>query len=314
MIDHRTTIRSACLGTLATLGLLLGPGPDSARGQSLGEPPRALTTLTPAATSADDAALPAPQAWTWQVLPDGLVYPGYLAGQKESRLASVWNYDSELGWMWDITLGGRAALLRYGTDGPFRPDGWELGIEGAAFPRLDMENDEDMVSADYRAGIPLTFGSGPFQFKFAGYHLSSHLGDEFMIRHPDYRRINYSRNALVLGGSYYATENLRLYAEAEWAFYTDGGTEPWAFQFGIDYSPVQPARQRLGSPFFALNGQIREEVDYGGCFTAQAGWQWRGMSNRLLRVGVQYFVGKSDQYELFRQSEEKIGLAMWYDF
>jgi hypothetical protein len=299
---------------LSAIVLLFGSAAARLPAQAVAELPRALAPLAPEATAVDSAPTFTPQPWTWQVMPEGLVYPGYLAGQKESRMASVFNHDARLGWMWDITLGGRAALLRYGGNGPCRPEGWELGIEGAASPRLDLENDEDLVSADFRAGVPLTFGSGPFQFKLAGYHLSSHLGDEYMLRHADYTRINYSRNALILGGSYYATDDLRFYAEAEWAFYTDGGSEPWAFQFGIDYSPVRATGTWRGSPFFALNGQLREELDYGGNFTAQAGWQWRGPSSHLLRIGVQYFVGKSDQYEFFRMNEEKIGLALWYDF
>jgi hypothetical protein len=306
--------REALRAVFPVFGLLCGLGPVWLPAQSVGETPRAMVTLGPEAAATEGVPTFAAQTWTWQVLPDGLVYPGYLAGQKESRLASVFNHDSRLGWIWDITLGGRAALLRYGTYGPYRPEGWELGIEGAASPRLDLENNEDLVSADFRAGVPLTYGSGPFQVKLAGYHLSSHLGDEYLLRHPEYPRINYSRNALVLGGSYYATDDLRLYAEAEWAFYTDGGSAPWAFQFGIDYSPVHATGSCCGSPFFALNGQIREELDYGGSFTTQAGWQWRGPSSRLLRVGVQYFVGKSDQYEFFCMNEQKIGIGLWYDF
>ena len=254
------------------------------------------------------------EPWTWQVLPDSVIYPSYLAGPKESRFASAWNHDAHFGWMWDLEAGGRVGLLRYGTAGSPRPDGWELDLEGAAFPRLDLDHNEDLISADFRGGIPLTFGSGPFRTKLEVYHLSSHLGDEFLQRFSEHARLNYSRNALVLGGSYYPTVDLRLYAEAEWAFYTDGGTKPWEFQFGIDYSPVRSANCSKGSPFLAINGQIREEVDYGGALIAQAGWQWRGSSNHLFRMGVQYFTGKSDQYQFYRRTEEKVGMAIWYDF
>ena len=64
-----------------------------------------------------------------------------------------------------------------------------------------------------------------------------------------------------------------------------------------------------------MNAHLREEVNFGGNFVAQAGWQWQGWSStRVIRAGVQYFNGKSDQYEFFRTSEQKLGIGIWYDF
>jgi hypothetical protein len=267
------------------------------------EPPAAAS---PAATSVDEP-------WSWQFLPDGLIYRSYLAGVKEPRFAATWMHEKDMGWLWDVALGGRVGVLRWGTEGAGRTDGWELDLEGAAFPRLDLEHDMDVAAVDFRAGMPLTFGCGPWQAKFAYYHLSSHLGDEYMIRNPGAVRINYVRDSLVLGASWYPTDALRLYAEAAWAFRTDGGAQPWEFQFGIDLSPTTGKGGR-GAPFVALNGLLRQDFDFGGHFVAQTGWQWRGNSGHLLRTGVQYFAGKSDQYEFFNKYEEQIGLGVWYDF
>jgi hypothetical protein len=253
------------------------------------------------------------EPWSFQVLPEGLVYRSYLAGVKEPRLASQWVHERDQGWIWDIALGGRVGIFRYGSEDALRPDGWQLDIEGAGLPRLDMEHERDLVSADFRGGIPLTYGYGPFRTKFGYYHLSSHLGDEYMVRHPDAERINFSRDCLVWGNSYYATDDVRLYAEAAWAFYYDGGTQPWEFQFGIDYSPLAPTGIR-GSPFLALNSHLREEVNFGGNMVVQTGWQWRGDTGHLFRLGMHYFAGKSEQFEFFNQYEEKVGLGLWYDY
>ena len=151
-------------------------------------------------------------------MPDGLVYPTYLAAPKESRFAGLVNYERHWGWLLDLEAGGRVGLFRYGTASTSRPEGWQLDLEGAAFPRLDLEHEEDLIAADFRGGLPLTFGAGPWRGKLAVYHLSSHLGDEFLLRFPEASRINYSRNALVLGGTYFWTEAWSIYGEAEWAF------------------------------------------------------------------------------------------------
>jgi hypothetical protein len=251
--------------------------------------------------------------WEWQLLPDGLIYRSYLAGFKEPRLHSLWAYEQELGWVWDIALGGRVGILRYGDHNDAMPDGWQIDLEGAGFPRLDLEEERDLVAVDFRAGVPITYGNGPHRTKFAYYHLSSHLGDEFLLKNPTVTRYNYSRDVLVLGQSYYLTPDWRIYGEAGWAFYSDVSGE-WEFQFGVDYSPIADWGFRC-SPFVAFNAHLREEVDFGGNLVAQVGWQWRqAESGHLFRLGLEYFNGKSDQFEFFDRFENKIGLALWYDY
>jgi hypothetical protein len=251
--------------------------------------------------------------WTWQLLPDGLIYKSYLASGRQSRFASHWVYEKDLGWLWDITLGGRVGILRYGTQNDTWPEGWQLDVEGAAFPRLAVERGRDMVATDFRFGVPLTYRRGPWEGMFSYYHVSSHLADEFLATFPAATRINYVRDGFVLGVALRPGANLRLYAEADWAFFTDGGSEPWQFQFGAEYSPMRPSGI-LGAPFLAVGGRILQEVDFGGNLTAQTGWQWRGQSGRLLRVGAHYFNGKSEQLQFFRHHEQQIGAGIWYDY
>lgn len=252
--------------------------------------------------------------WCHQVLPDGLIYRSYLAGIKEPRFAGQWVHDVDHGWMWDITLGGRVGILRYGTTSVDHPEGWQIDIEGAGMPRLDLEQaDRDLMAADFRFGVPLTYGRGNYQTKLAYYHLSSHLGDEYMVRNNTLLRRNYSRDVIVWGHSVFLTEDIRLYGEAGFAFNYDGGSEPWEFQFGADYSPVK-STGHWGAPFVAINGYLRQEFDYGGNLVVQTGWQWRGYSGHLFRIGMHYFQGMSDQWEFYDQYEDKLGFGIWYDF
>ena len=253
------------------------------------------------------------EAWSWQYLPDSLLYQSYLAGGREPRFASQWVFEKEAGWLWDVTLGGRVGILRYGTVNSHWPEGWQIDIEGAAFPRLNMEHERDLDAVDFRFGIPLTVRRGPWQGKFGYYHLSSHLGDEFMVRNHTLDRINYVRDSMIVGAGFFLNRNIRLYGETAWAFYTDGGAEPWEFQFGVEYSPAEPTYE-WAVPFFAINSHLRQENDFGGNFTVQSGLQWRGHSGHLIRIGMHYFNGMSDMYQFFRRHEEQIGLGLWYDF
>jgi hypothetical protein len=254
-----------------------------------------------------------PETWTDQVLPDGLLYKSYLAGVKEPRIASQWVYEREQGWIWDIALGGRVGIFRHGTQGPIHPEGWQLDLEGAGLPRLDFGDDMELTACDYRFGVPLTYARGNHQTKFGYYHLSSHLGDEYMLRHHDFERINYSRDSLVLGHSIYLTEDVRVYGEVAAAFATCSGAKPVELQFGAEYAPGLPTGPRP-APFIAVNGHLRQDVDFGGNVTVQSGLAWRGVTGHLFRIGMHCYVGMSDQYEFYDQYESKVGLGVWYDY
>ncbi len=252
----------------------------------------------------------------WEVLPGDLIWHSYWAGAKEPRTsATLFRENNGNQSLLDVSLGGRASMFRWGhRQANGRPLGWELQIEGAAQLRLNLDHDFDFDSADFRFGIPLIYAPNEqLQWKFAYYHLSSHIGDEFLVRNPGFTRLNYSREVLVLGSSLYPAPAWRWYAEAGWAFHDDEGSEPWEFQFGVDYA--QPgATGAGGTPFLALNGQLREEVDFGGNLAVQAGWLWRGQTGRILRTGLHYYNGKSPQFEFFDDSEHQIGVGLWQEY
>ncbi|MHB8866766.1 MAG: DUF1207 domain-containing protein [Pirellulaceae bacterium] len=251
--------------------------------------------------------------WHWQLLPNDLIYKSYLGGVKEPRSGTTMTNIENDGWVWDGILGARLGLIRFGDHDLRLPQGFQIDVEGAANVRLDVEQDVDVRATDYRVGVPFTYGRGIQQWKFAYYHTSSHLGDEFVIRNVGYPRLNWSRDAIVLGYSIYMTETLRLYAEAGWAFHSEI-SEPWEFQFGVDWAPTAPTGFR-GAPFFAVNGHLRQEVEFGGNVTVVTGWSWMSDRDRhLLRLGAQYYNGRSSQYSFYDAFEETLGLGMWYDF
>lgn len=265
----------------------------------------------------------AARPWHWQILPTNLIWTSYLAGPKEPRFATVWYDDTSPdpivptqreGWLWDSTLGGRVAVLRYGSDTSIHPQGFEVQLEGAAFVRLDPSEDRDLRSSDYRFGIPLIYGVGRWQTKLAYYHLSAHLGDEAMLRHPTFPRVNYVRDVIVYGNSYYLTDWMRVYGEVGWSFYNAGGSEPWEFQFGTELVQARPTGIH-GSPFFAINGMSRQELDWGGNVCVQTGWAWRGdRGGKLFRLGFEYLYGSDPQYEFVFNNQNRAGIGMWYDF
>ncbi len=135
--------------------------------------------------------------------------------------------------------GARRSRRAFGADGnenPDWPEGWQVDLEGAVFPRLDPQAfSTPLISSDYRFGIPVTYGNGQWQFKTGYYHISAHLGDEYLLFvNPAANRINFVRDGIVFGAGYFFTPAFRLYGEVGYAA-VDGGAEPIEFQFGFDW-------------------------------------------------------------------------------
>ncbi len=308
--------RAEATRRLADIGPLFGAGFEPESVEAPAEQPfEEDGPLVPETYWSRSSVRPSPSSgvpWSWQWMAPGLVWRSYLAGVKEPRFALAASQSSAFDYIWDATLGGRVSLWRYGTPTAYRPEGWELQLEGAALPRIwPGKFSAPLISCDYRVGLPLVYARGKWQFKTGYYHISAHLGDEYMILNPSVTRINYMRDAWMLGVGYYWTENLRLFAETDWAFGADGGAKPWEFQFGADFSPAV----RGGAPFFAVYGNLRQELNYGGFFVVQTGWQWRGgPAMTTFRIGVQYVNGASTQYEFYNKFEQMVGCGIWYDY
>ncbi|TWT83565.1 hypothetical protein CA13_50310 [Planctomycetes bacterium CA13] len=255
------------------------------------------------------------KVWRWTPLPDHLLWHSYLAGLHESRISSAIFGDTDENGYWDATLGGRVGLLRYGSsDNHKNGEGWQWDVEGAVMVRLDIVEQEDVESMDFRFGTLITTRQGEWGAKFGYFHISSHVGDEYMIRNPLFERINYVTESLILGGSYHPNDRVRVYGESALAVKRSGGAKRWQFQTGLEYI-ARPATLTSGSPFTALNVDLRQAVDFDPGFTVQTGWQWEGFqSGRRVRTGLQYHNGPTPQFEFFMEDEHHLGIGLWYDY
>ena len=277
--------------------------------------PLVFETDSPRYTDCVDVAAwdcPTCDDWVWTFLPKGFLYTTYWAGAAEPRLGVQVLHEKDDGAYVDSWIGGRVGFVRFGSRESL--EGWQLDLLAGVRLRQDPDEELDMQSTDYRFDIPLTYRQGPHAWKVGYYHVSSHLGDEFLLKNPAYPRLNFLRDVIVLGYSYYPWPELRLYAEAGWGFHTDV-SEPWEFQFGFDYGPAWPTRI-YGAPFVAANVHLRQELNFGGNFMIEGGWAWRGegLGAGILRTGPYYYTGGSSQSSYYADSEQQIGVGLWYDF
>ena len=252
----------------------------------------------------------------WQLLPNGLLYKTYIAGEKEARMQFVPYYDTKSKRkIWEAVLGGRAGLIRLSDPSVSNGDAFQLDLEGAVFARVLPDEPSAMLEgSDYRVGLYGTWKSDRLSYRAGYYHISAHVGDEYLIANPLFNRINYVRDSALFGTAYELTDISRIYGEIGYALGVEGGAKPLEFQFGGEYAPL-PATQFTGAPFAAVNTHLREDFDFNGGVNVVAGWGWQGVhSRRRLRLGLNYYNGPSLQYEFFDRWENLVGGGIWLDY
>lgn len=257
------------------------------------------------------------EAWSWTILPDGLIYSPYLAGQKESRTGIQYYYEKDDGWSWYSIVGGQLGIVRYGTLNPYLPVGVQLDVEGSAQFTGEGSKLLDLLSTDARFGIPLSIGWGATDWgtqetKLAIYFLHTNPNRSFLDSRPELPDKFFQRRAIVLGHAIHPIESIRLYGEIGYAFSTSMNSN-WELQLGAEFAPEMPTRL-WGAPFAASNLQLLETNVVRGTFTLQAGWAWRGEDTRLLRIGLFYLNGRSNNLASLDESDQQLGFGVWHDF
>ena len=201
-------------------------------------------TTTAAAQTADDQRPPTwtrPSGTTLTLFPSGHVYPVYTAdphrptiGLTEMVYTDVRIEDTRSPRV-GLSGGGRFGILRID---PAKPGGrsWQVTIAAGLDALFDSQNKLDAIGweGDYGASVSTATG-GPFAFKLAVQHVSTHLGDEYAER-TGRARINYTREEVALGASWRFSPRWRAYGEAAVAYIRrNDDQEPWRFQTGIEY-------------------------------------------------------------------------------
>lgn len=256
-----------------------------------------------------------PQGWDIEFLPDRVIYPPYLADPRQSRTGSKMQFpigdpkDSSI--KMENVIGSYRALALW-TD-PGRPgEEFELLAEAAVFTRFDTVESWDMDAADYRFGFPLAYRVGDLSFKLHPYHITSHLGDEFISREKR-KRDSYHLDEVAFGVSWQVEPDVRVYAEIGVGFYTGPETESGRAQLGADWEGE--SWNRWLNPFAAIDLQTRNEIGWSWNASAMAGLILRKKpAGTGFRVSVEYYRGHDQQTQFKNQLEHYYAVGFSFQF
>lgn len=223
----------------------------------------------------------------------------------------------------DKVVGRKAVAVALGDEFPifrwrdvFRWHGdLQIGINAGVwavfnFQHIDHSRGDscELFNTDYLLGIPLSYAVNRWSFRLMPYHISSHLGDEFIVNRKITTRCNPSFEALEFVSQYQVNRQLRLYAGPGVVFHSDDSfkMKPLYILYGME---VRAGGTKLnyhrlyGTPFLAIFINNWQERRWGFDTTIKAGYEFSKLQGigRKMRFFASYHNGYSWEGQFFKK-------------
>jgi hypothetical protein len=191
---------------------------------------------------------------------------------------------------------------------------WQFGLQAAVFTVWDVQTEsQELINTDFIVGFPYTWRRGRWSGMFRLFHVSTHLGDEFILTHPNVPRVNLSYEALDAKLSYDFERGLRAYAGAGSMIRKyPPEIKPLFFQLGGEWTGPLFARAVL-RPIAAADLQKRQQHGWESTgVSLRAGVQLQNLMlrTRCLQLLVQYYRGHDPNGQFFADTVEEVGLGL----
>lgn len=237
------------------------------------------------------------------------------------------------GWRWndEVTEKETAPVSFYDTFPVYRwCNVWPFGgqmqfdVEGAVWaifaPLLESA---PLINADYYVGFPLTYAIDCWSFRLRVYHISSHLGDEFLINNPGFDRRNPSAEYVDFFASWQFSRQIRYYLGVGYIFhqdrsfpvnpfYMEGGFEVRALEWGF----LSCANQLYGTPFLAIHWRYNPDFTQHVDLTYALGYEFGKLCGlgRKARFWLEYHDGYSVEGQFSRRPTNYLSVNACYGF
>lgn len=228
--------------------------------------------------------------------------------------------------------GNNIVAVSYGDQFPIYrffkvwPWGGELQIDlqGALWAVFAPSHEcAPLINADYYVGIPITYAAGCWSFRLRGYHISCHIGDEFLQLKPDFDRRNPSSEFVDFFASYMYHGQIRVYAGAG-AAVTQDSTFKSSRVFVEAGTEIRPAALRrysykntlYGVPIFAMHFTYRNKHVNHIDSTYILGYEWgkcSGLQHKT-RVFIEYHDGYSMEGQFCKRPTKYFSLKMTWSY
>jgi hypothetical protein len=249
----------------------------------------------------------------------------FLADPRQVNYSAGWRFDDQVLVKNVIPVSYGAAIPIYRLNNVWPWCGYlQFELEGAVWAVFDPLHDSSpLMNADYYIAIPITYVIPNWQFRLRAYHISSHIGDEFLLNHPHFVRLNPSAEYVDFFISHNLTREIRVYAGVgavvAWdesypmkSFYAEAGGEVHMYGLGFE----DRCGDIYGDPYFALYLRHRGEYHNHVDITYSLGYEFGKLSHRepLLRFSMDYHDGYSLEGQFSKFPTNYFALRLSYGY
>jgi len=194
---------------------------------------------------------------------------------------------------------------------------WELNFGTAIFSQFDLIKKDDgtylagLINNDFKLSGDLAVRIKDNLFRLRTFHISSHLGDDYLERHNDTltndKTVNYEQVDLTYMRMY---GNNYLYAGAGYIYTIHVFRERFSFQAG----GLMNFRESKPTGYFAgLDIKLLEENNFSPDIRSAAGINLKRKNKSLLRIWAEYYSGRVPYSTIEYGRVNWIGAAMAMD-
>lgn len=222
-----------------------------------------------------------------------------------------------------VSFGDQFPIYRFFNVWPWHGE-LQFDLQGALWAVFAPTHEyAPLINADYYVGIPITYAFNCWSFRLRGYHISCHIGDEFLVLRPDFDRRNPSSEFIDFFASYNFREQIRLYGGVGGAVTQDCTFRCGRF-FVVAGMEVRPTplryysvKNRLyGVPLFAMHFIYRDQMNRHLDSTYILGYEWGKTSGwqHKTRAFLEYHDGYSLEGQFCKRPTRYLSLKMTYGY
>ncbi|MBN1783653.1 MAG: DUF1207 domain-containing protein [Alphaproteobacteria bacterium] len=257
---------------------------------------------------------------SFEIVPEKVLFTPLMVDPAESRMSGMYGfYDMSheggltLGNVGNVSIGSHRPFFGWGTQSTGQ---WQFGVDAAAKMQFMLDQPSLVLAqSDYSFGFDLAWKKNKWSSRIRAYHVSSHLGDEYMEA-TGFTRFQYNTEGFDMLVAYRPTDGLRFYAGGDYYFNIDPadiGTN--MAHFGAEYIHPTPL---FANTYFVMASDFKlyERNKYDFNTTAAMGFQFSKAfdDDRFIRLMLEGYTGSSPHTQFYYTETNYYGVTLQFGF